>query len=52
VLTPVGRRSRVTLPPGLYTLTVHGSLIGDAATGLPLDAAGNLRAGSDASFFV
>src|SRR5262249_19626614 len=45
-----GRAVGVLLPPGRFTLTVYGSLVRDAASGLSLDAAGNLRMGSVGSF--
>jgi hypothetical protein len=36
-----------SLPDGHYTLTIHGNLVHDAATGLALDGAGTGTAGSD-----
>jgi photosystem II stability/assembly factor-like uncharacterized protein len=36
-----------SVPDGHYTLTIHGDLVHDAATGLALDGAGTGTAGSD-----
>jgi photosystem II stability/assembly factor-like uncharacterized protein len=36
-----------SLPDGHYTLTIHGSLVHDSASGLALDGAGTGMAGSD-----